>query len=125
MMLGSYSGEGNLQVIDDVKDLKITNYNRRSRGKPKLGYKNRPDTRGTTVVNTLSPEGRAESLEPVQRLGGGRGGNIFVPVLGGNSTKIAPTGDIFDQPPDQMRQNRDKLADHVGDHAVSSRKGLF
>ena len=35
--------------------------------------------------------------------GGGRGCNIFVPVLGGNGTKIAPNGDIFDQPPDQMR----------------------
>ena len=37
----------------------------------------------------------------VQRLGGGC--NIFVPVVGGNGTKIAPTGDIFDQPPGQMR----------------------
>ena len=27
----------------------------------------------------------------------------IVPVLGGNGTKIAPTGDIFDQPPGQMR----------------------
>ena len=35
--------------------------------------------------------------------GGGRGCNIFLPVLGGNGTKIAPTGDIFDQPPGQMR----------------------
>ena len=35
--------------------------------------------------------------------GGGRGCNKFIPVLGGNGTKIAPTGDIFDQPPDQMR----------------------
>ena len=35
--------------------------------------------------------------------GGGRGCNIFVPVLGGNGTKTAPTGDIFDQPPGQMR----------------------
>ena len=34
---------------------------------------------------------------------GGRGCSIFVPVLGVNSTKIAPTGDIFDLPPDQMR----------------------
>ena len=24
---------------------------------------------------------------------------MFIPVLGGNGTKIAPTGDIFDQPP--------------------------
>ena len=34
---------------------------------------------------------------------GGRECNIFVPVLGGNGTKIAPTGNIFDQPPGQMR----------------------
>ena len=34
--------------------------------------------------------------------GGGRGCNIFVPVLGGNGTKVAPTEDIFDQPPGQM-----------------------
>ena len=36
-------------------------------------------------------------------IGAGRGCNKFVPVLGGNGTKIAPTGDIFDQPPGQMR----------------------
>ena len=36
----------------------------------------------------------------IQRLGG-RGYNIFVPVLGGNGTKIAHT--IFDQRPGQMR----------------------
>ena len=34
---------------------------------------------------------------------GGRGCNIFVPVFGGKGTKIAPTGNIFDQPPGQMR----------------------
>ena len=28
-------------------------------------------------------------------IGRGRGYNKFVPVLGGNSTKIVPTGDIF------------------------------
>ena len=33
----------------------------------------------------------------------GRGCNKFVPALGGNGTKIAPTGDILDQPPGQMR----------------------
>ena len=36
-------------------------------------------------------------------IGGGKGCNMFVPVLGGNGTKIAPTGDRFDQPPGQMR----------------------
>ena len=34
---------------------------------------------------------------------GGGGCNIFVPVLGGNGTKIAPTGVIFEQPPGQIR----------------------
>ena len=34
---------------------------------------------------------------------GGRGCNIFIPVLEGNGTKIAPTVEIFDQPPGQMR----------------------
>ena len=34
---------------------------------------------------------------------GGRDCNKFVPVLGGNGTKTAPTGDMFDQPPGQMR----------------------
>ena len=54
---------------------------------------------------------------------GGRGCNIFVPVLGGNGTKIAPTGDRFDQPPGQMRWIWGKLADHVGDHVVLSPEG--
>ena len=55
--------------------------------------------------------------------GGGRGCNIFVPVLRGKGTKIAPTGDIFDQPPGQIRRILSKLADHVGDHVVSSPEG--
>ena len=32
-------------------------------------------------------------------IGGGRGCHKFVPVLGGNGTKKAPPGDLFDQPP--------------------------
>ena len=51
---------------------------------------------------------------------GRRGCNSFVPVLRGNGTKIAPTGDIFDQPPGGMSWIRGKLADHVGDHVVLS-----
>ena len=54
---------------------------------------------------------------------GGRGCNIFVPVLRGNGTKIAPTGDRFDQPPGQMRWIWGKSADHVGDYVVSSPEG--
>ena len=49
---------------------------------------------------------------------GERGCNIFVPVLGGNGTKITSTGDICDQPPVQMRCIWGKLPDHVGDHVV-------
>ena len=56
-------------------------------------------------------------------IGGGRGCNTFVPVLRGNGTKIAPTGDRFDQPPGQMRWIWGKLADYVGDHVVSSPEG--
>ena len=49
---------------------------------------------------------------------GGRGCRKFVPVLGRDGTKIAPPGDIFDQPPGEMRWIRGKVADHVEDHAV-------
>ena len=51
---------------------------------------------------------------------GRRGCNNFVPVLRGNGTKIAPTGDRFDQPSGGMSWIRGKLADHVGDHVVLS-----
>ena len=34
---------------------------------------------------------------------GGRGCRKIVPVLGGDGTKIAPPGDIFDQSPGEMR----------------------
>ena len=53
-------------------------------------------------------------------IGGRRGCNNFVPVLGGDGTKIAPPGDLFDQPPGEMSWSRGKLADHAGDHV-----GLF
>ena len=51
---------------------------------------------------------------------GGRGCHKFVPALGGSGTKIAPPGDIFDQPPGEMSSIQGKLADHVDDHAVLS-----
>ena len=50
----------------------------------------------------------------------GRGCNKLVPVLRGNGTKIAPTGDICVKPPGEMSWIRGKLANHVGDHAVLS-----
>ena len=37
-----------------------------------------------------------------QRLGGG-GCNKFVPVLGGDGTKTAPPGNLFDQPLGEMK----------------------
>ena len=49
---------------------------------------------------------------------GGRGCHRFVPVLGGDGTKIAPRGNLFDEPPGEMSSIRGKLADHVGDHVV-------
>ena len=60
----------------------------------------------------------------VQRLGGGAGTSQFVPVLGGDGTKKAPPGDLFDQPPGEMSWIRGKLADHVGDHVVLSPEGV-
>ena len=35
-------------------------------------------------------------------MGGGRGCNNFVPVLGGDGTRVAPPEDLFDQPPGEM-----------------------
>ena len=46
---------------------------------------------------------RVISFGPFNDWAGGGGGNKFVPVLGGNGMKTAPTGDIFDQLPGQMR----------------------
>ena len=46
----------------------------------------------------------ADCITPLTRstIEGGRGCNNFVPVVRGNGTKIAPTGDIFDPPPGGM-----------------------
>ena len=69
---------------------------------------------------------RGEHAAVLARSTIGEGGdNDFAPVLGGNGTKVAPTGDIFDQPHGQMRRVRGKLADLVGDHAVSSPEGTI
>ena len=38
----------------------------------------------------------------MRTIGGDRGCRKFVPVLGGDGTKVGPTGDIFDQPPVEM-----------------------
>ena len=40
-------------------------------------------------------------LEPFND-SGGRGCHKFAPVLGGDGTKTAPPGDVFDQPPREM-----------------------
>ena len=69
-------------------------------------------------------EGRvnANKKRPVQQRGG-RGCNKFIPVLGGNWTKIAHTGDIFGEPPGGIISIRSKFVDHVGDHVVLSPEG--
>ena len=43
------------------------------------------------------------AMDPFNDWGGGRRCNKSVPVSGGNGTKKAPTGDIFEQLPGQMR----------------------
>ena len=54
----------------------------------------------------------------------GRGCHKFVPVSGGDGTKITPTGDLFDQPPGEMSYIRGKLADHGEDHVVLPPEGV-
>ena len=54
----------------------------------------------------------------------GRGCNKFVPVLGEDGTRIAPSGDLFDQPPREMSWVWGKLADHVGDHVILYPEGV-
>ena len=44
----------------------------------------------------------ARNRRVVQRLGGGRGCHKFVPVLKGDGLKIAPPGDLLNQPPGEM-----------------------
>ena len=41
----------------------------------------------------------------------------FLHFLGGESTKIAPTGDILNQPPCERSSIRTKLADRYFQHA--------
>ena len=62
----------------------------------------------------------------VQRSGGrGRGCHKFVPVPGGDGTKISSTGGIFDQSPGEISSIRSNLADHVvGDHVVLFPEGV-
>ena len=54
-----------------------------------------------------------------------RGYNKFVPVLGGDGTKIAPPRDLFDQPLGERSYIRGKLADHVEDPVALSPEGVI
>ena len=67
----------------------------------------------------------ASSNESFNDWGGGRGCHKFVPVLGGDGTKIDPHGDLRDQPSSEMSWIRGKLADHIGDHVVLSPEGVI
>ena len=49
----------------------------------------------------------------IQLIGGGGGRLKCVPVSGGDGSKTAPPGNIFDQPPGEMSSIRSKLIDHV------------
>ena len=62
------------------------------------------------------------ATDPFNDWEGARSSN-FVPVLGVDGTKIAPTGDIFGQPPGGMSSVRGKLANHVEDHVALSPEG--
>ena len=57
-------------------------------------------TNSTSKVNSERAFTVKMNLDPFNDWGA-RDCNKFVPALGGNGTKIAPTGDIFDQPPGQ------------------------
>ena len=59
-------------------------------------YSTRSTVNGKNVYWEKTEEGCQNRTSST--IEGGRGCNIFVPVLGGNGTKIAPTGDIFDHP---------------------------
>ena len=67
-----------------------------------MGALQREAHESCTLVSSLSTSIFIQVIGVVQRLGGGRGCRKFVPVLGGDGTKIAPPGDIFDQPPGEM-----------------------
>ena len=56
-------------------------------------------TAGTSCLKML---GFPQCFESFNDWGGGRGCNKFSPVLGGDVTKVAPPGNLFDQPPDEM-----------------------
>ena len=53
----------------------------------------------------------------------GGGCRKFVPVLGGDGTKLAPIRDIFNQASGELSVIRGKLADYIEDHAVLSPEG--
>ena len=61
-------------------------------------------------------------LDKFNDWGGGEDVTYLSPFWEGTARKKT-TGDIFDQPPGQMRRIWGKLADHVGDHVVSSSEG--
>ena len=64
-------------------------------------------------------------MDSFNNWGGGRGCHKFISVLEGDGTKVAPPGDLFDQPPGEMGSIRGKLADHIGDHVVLSPEVFF
>ena len=84
-----------------------------------------PGTRLVQLINVLTAPDLSRFLfvcipSVTSRSTIGGGGNNFVPVSGGEGTKIVPLGDLFEQPPSEMNLSSGKLADHAGDHVVLS-----
>ena len=74
------------------------------------------------TVYSVSPPMVLICRRVVQQLEGG-GCRKFVPVLGGEGTKIAPLEDIFDQPSGEMSSIWGNLVDRVSDYAALSPEG--
>ena len=72
------------------------------------------------IINDDSPPAQ----ESFNDWGGGRGCYKCVHVLRGDGTKIAPPGDLFDQPSGEMNYIWGKLADHIEDHVVLFPEGV-
>ena len=71
-------------------------------GIPRITEKTR--CHGSSAKHIYNPTTRGYQPRIRSTVGGGGGGcNNFVPVLRRNGTKIAPTGDMFDEVPGQMR----------------------
>ena len=61
-------------------------------GPTSVGPQQAPSVRDAAKEGTRSARNRQKGVVTSSTIGGGRGCSIFVPVLGGNGPKTAPTG---------------------------------